>query len=287
MKWLSIPLALLLAACAPSTAQTGEAAPQHDTVPPEITEFMPAPAILVFSKTRGWRHNEGIAGGDRFFAEVAAENGMGLFTTANGAVFNAEQLARFEVVVFNNMTGDTLSPEQEQAFQSWLEDGGALIALHSAGDDSHSDWSWYDTQVIGPQFIGHPADPQFQDARLVNLASEHPVMQGIPAEWMHNDEWYSFDSAELGDAVPLLGLDEDSYSPQNLLYGPVQDLRMGGGPEGHPVAWTRCLGEGRSFYSAIGHNHTSYDDPIYRRMLTNAVVWVRTRDGQREGCTKG
>ncbi len=284
MKWIIAPIALGLAACAPSTAQTDQAAVPYDSAPPEITEHMPQPAVLVFSKTRGWRHNEGIAGADRFFAEFTSENGMGLFTTANGAVFNADQLARFDLVVFNNMTGDTLSPDQERAFQQWLENGGSLVALHSAGDDSHEDWSWYDTNVIGPQFIGHPADPQYQDARVVNLAAEHPVMQGIPADWTHNDEWYSFDSAELGDAVPLLGLDESSYSPENLLYGPVQDLRMGGGPEGHPIAWTRCLGEGRAFYSAIGHNHTSYDDPIYRRMLSNALAWVRARGADREGC---
>ncbi len=284
MKWFIAPLALTLAACEPSTAQTDQAAAPYDSAPPEITEYMPQPAVLVFSKTRGWRHNEGIAGADRFFAEMTAEQGMGLFTTANGAVFNADQLARFDLVVFNNMTGDTLSPEQERAFQQWLEDGGALVALHASGDDSHGDWSWYDESVIGPQFIGHPADPQFQDALVVNLAAKHPVMQGLPADWVHNDEWYSFDSAELGDAVPLMGLDEDSYSPENLLYGPVQDLRMGGGPEGHPIAWVRCLGRGRAFYSAIGHNHTSYDDPIYRQMLSNALLWVRAGGEDREGC---
>ncbi|MEL7447057.1 MAG: ThuA domain-containing protein, partial [Pseudomonadota bacterium] len=259
MKWLLVTLALALASCAPSNAQTDAAGLTHEATPPDITEFMPQPAVLVFSKTRDWRHNEGIAGADRFFAEFTSENGMGLFTTENGAVFNPEQLARFDLVVFNNMTGDALSPTQERAFQSWLERGGALIALHGSGDNSHGDWSWYDDQVIGPQFVGHPADPQFQDARVVNLASAHPIMDGIPAEWIHNDEWYSFDRADVGNAVPLLGLDEDSYSPQNLLYGDREDLRMGGGPEGHPIAWARRLGEGRTVYSAIGHNHTSYD----------------------------
>ncbi len=247
---------------------------------------MAQPAVLVFSKTRSWRHNEGIAGADRFFSEFTTNNKLGLFTTVNAAVFNAEQLARFDLVVFNNMTGDSLSPEQESAFQNWIEDGGALIALHGSGDNSHSDWSWYDTQVIGPQFIGHPADPQFQNARVVNLAAAHPIMQGIPADWIHNDEWYSFDTAKLTGAVPLLGLDEDSYNPQNLVYGDREDLRMGGGPQGHPIAWARCIGKGRSFYSAIGHKHTSYDDPIYRRVLTNAVAWVRADDAQRDGCSK-
>lgn len=290
MRTLIALSAALAAICTSSSAQVaepGDVSAHHDSAPPEITEFMPSPAILVFSKTLGWRHNEGIAGADRFFAEVTSEKGIGLFTTVNGAVFNPEQLRRFEVIVFNNMTGDALTPQQEKAFQDWLENGGAWIGLHSAGDNSHADWSWYDDSVIGPEFVGHPADPQFQEARLVNLATTHPIMRGIPAEWMHTDEWYSFDGTEaLGEAVPLLGLDEDSYSPQNLLYGDREDLRMGGGPAGHPIAWTRCIGKGRTFYSGLGHNHTSYDDPIYRKMLLNALEWVRARDDANAGCQR-
>lgn len=285
MKWLAGIALLALGACATLDQRINNAA-RHDRDPPQITEFMAQPAILVFSKTLGWRHNEGIAGADRFFADLSAERKMGLFTTVNAAVFNEEQLARFDIVVFNNMTGDALSPDQEQAVQRWIEAGGALIALHASGDDTHKDWRWYDEVIVGPEFVGHPADPQFQEARLVNLAPGHPVMEGIPADWRHTDEWYSFDDvAKLGDAIALLGLDESTYRPANLLYGPRKDLRMGGPPSNHPIAWVRCVGKGRTFYSAIGHSHTSYDDPVYRRLLSNAVDWMsarRERPGQ--GC---
>ena len=84
----------------PAVEQTLSA---YDQVAPEITQWMTEPAILVFSKTKAWRHNEGIAGADRFFADVAAEEGFGFFTTENGAVFNAENLARFDVIIFNNI----------------------------------------------------------------------------------------------------------------------------------------------------------------------------------------
>lgn len=276
---------LALAACSAHPPASLKTASIADREPPQITRYMPQPAILVFSKTLGWRHNEGIAGADRFFADLATDRGMGLFTTVNSAVFSDAQLARFRIVVFNNMTGDALTPAQESAFQRWLMNGGALIALHSSGDDSHRDWHWYDDAMIGPEFVGHPADPQFQEARVVNLAKAHPVMRGIPEDWRITDEWYSFDdSGKLGDAVALLGLDESTYSPENLLYGPREDLRMGGGPARHPIAWIRCPGTGRLFYSAIGHSHTSYDDPVYRRLLTNAVDWVQDTDQGMVGC---
>lgn len=256
----------------------------YDSVPPQITRYMASPAILVFSKTGEWRHNEGIAGADRFFSDLASSRKWGIFTTANGAVFRPEILNRFKLVIFNNMTGDVLSPEQRAAFEQWLANGGAWIGLHGSGDGSHAAWPWYDKTLIGPEFIGHPAEPLLQQARLVTLAPEHPVMQAIPNAWMVTDEWYSFDANPASFGVkPLLGLDEASYDPVNRLYGPREDLRMGPRPIDHPIIWSKCLGSGRTFYSALGHNHLVYDNPDYRRLLTNAVDWVLERASS-QGC---
>ncbi|MBV7259813.1 ThuA domain-containing protein [Erythrobacter crassostreae] len=281
--------AVALSGCAPSVPMepiAPVAQPAHDQTAPTIFEYMAQPAILVFSKTRDFRHNEGIAGGDRFFAKIATDRSMGLFTTVNGAVFNEEQLARFSLVVFNNVTGDALSDSQENALQSWVEAGGGFIAIHGSGDASHEGWPWYDSKLIGPEFIGHPADPQFQTARVVNLSAQHPVMAGLPAEWEQEEEWYSFDDVgKLGDARVLLGIDETTYSPRNDVYGDVADLRMGGGPKGHPIAWLRCSGQGRFFYSAIGHSFTAYDVPENRKLLSNAVDWaLRKTSSPEDAC---
>jgi uncharacterized protein len=258
--------------------------PPYDAFPPQITRYMANPAILVFSKTSDWRHNEGIAGADRYFADLASSRGWGIFTTANGAVFRPEILSRFKLIVFNNMTGDVLSPAQRLAFEGWMASGGAWIGLHGAGDNSHTSWRWYDQQLIGPEFIGHPANPQFQKASLATLAPEHPVMAGFPSDWAATDEWYSFDAHPSAFGMkPLLGLSEASYDPVNRQYGPREDLRMGPKPADHPVIWTRCLGNARSFYSALGHQQFLYDDPHYRQLLANAVDWVLDRKSTK-GC---
>lgn len=258
----------------------------YDSVAPEITEWMADPAILVFSKTKGWRHNEGIAGADLYFARLAQRLGYGLFTTENGAVFNDEDLSRFDVIIFNNMTGDALSPDQEAAFQHWLEAGGAWIGLHSAGDNSHKDWNWYDRQVIGPEFIGHPADPQFQKARVVNLAPDHPIMKELPTEWTLTDEWYSFDSIPQSYGLtPLAGLDEATYDPKNLVYGDYQDLRMGEGAINHPIIWSQCMGDARLVYTGIGHGFENYENATYAGFLERAFRWVtKAVDPGGEGC---
>jgi Trehalose utilisation len=48
------------------------------------------------------------------------------------------------------------------------------------------------------------------------------------------------------------------------------NLRMGD----HPVAWTRCIGKGRMFYSAIGHRPETYSEPHYVAMLEMAIDWA-------------
>jgi len=186
--------------------------------------------------------------------------GFGIYTTENPAIFTKDRLAKFDVVVFNNFTGDALTPAQETAFEDWFKAGG-----------------------------GHPADPQFQTARVQSLNDGHPVLEGLPESWEHNEEWYSFDApAQDFGQVVILGVDESTYSPKNLVYGDHKDLRMdltGAGPIAHPVVWARCVEQGRGVYSALGHRASAYDSEYNQMMLKNALTWVlKKTDPESKGC---
>ena len=291
---------MILCACEKSAIERSPGSPAHQTTdkhsgnqiydihPPAVWEWMKKPAILVFSKTTDFRHNEGIAGANLFFVELAQAQGWGIFTTENAAIFNSEDLKKFSVIILNNMTGDALSPFQEDSFQSWLENGGGVIAIHGSGDASHSDWPYYANTLIGPKFIGHPAAPQFQEATVETLATDHPVMANMPTRWQHTDEWYSFDSRPQDHGLlPLVGLDETTYRPINTEYGDISDLRMGEGAINHPIVWASCPGKGRFVYSGLGHQHTTYNNEHHRRLLTNSFEWVKPSEGHTlEGCPK-
>jgi len=157
--------------------------------------FVPTPSILIFSETRDWRHEEGIVGANLAIMKAAKEMGYGYFTTEHSAIFNAEELAKFDVVVFNNMTGDTLTKTQEAAFEVWLAKGKGVVLIHGAGDASHQDWGYYHNELLGATFVSHPMAPQFQEARVEVLNQAHPIMAGIGAEFNAVDEWYTFEAA--------------------------------------------------------------------------------------------
>ncbi|MFP6663853.1 MAG: ThuA domain-containing protein, partial [Deltaproteobacteria bacterium] len=127
----------------------------YETTPPQLPVDLSSPAMLVFSKTNGWRHEEAIPAAHELFARLGQERGLSVFATENGAVFNRQDLARFDVVVWNNTSGDTLNEEQKKAWQDWLREGGGAIAIHGAGGDPSYDWDWHPQEFIRAQFIGH------------------------------------------------------------------------------------------------------------------------------------
>lgn len=254
----------------------------YESVPPALPANLPRPAILVFSKTNGFRHEEAIPAANALFTQLAKTNGWGIFETENGATFSPDILAKFDAVVFNNVSGDVFTPAQRAAFKSYLENGGGFVGIHGAGGDMKYAWPWYVDDVIGAQFIGHPMSPQFQHATVRIENATHPATLGLPSEWQRTDEWYSFAASARKPGVTVLAtLDEGSYNPKGM-FG--QELRMG---KDHPIVWSRCVGpeghkRGRVFYSAIGHTATSYAEPNYRAMLLGATNWVLRKAG--EGC---
>jgi type 1 glutamine amidotransferase len=50
----------------------------------------------------------------------------------------------------------------------------------------------------------------------------------------------------------------------------------------HPIAWWRCEGRARVFYSALGHQAEAWSDPAHLGLLGGAMAWAARADG--EGC---
>jgi type 1 glutamine amidotransferase len=247
----------------------------HETTPPSIPDVLPAPAILVFTKTNSFRHVEGIPAGVSAVEEIAEARGWSVLHTENGAVFNAEDLARFQVVISLNTSGDILSKKQQLAFQDWLQAGGGWVGVHSAGDDSHQDWPWYVENLIGANFTAHPMSPQLQTAEIINEMPLHPVMKHLPDQWQHEEEWYSWEVSPRDKGFTILArIDENSYSPIQKIFGREVDLHMG---DDHPIVWARCVGAGRSIYSAMGHSAATYATPEHQVLLEAAIKWSMDR----------
>ena len=251
-----------------SDAAKTENCARYDNIRPVIPAAENSKRILVFGKVNGFVHSEAIAASEPVLKALAAGNSMGIFFTDKAGVFNAHDLSQFNVVVWNNISGDALTYSQRDALKAFIVNGGGFVAVHGAGGDLQYFWDWYADELISARFSGHPMSPQIQNATLTTQ-SHHPVLtKNMPANWTMSEEWYSFEQSPRSKGVEVIAtLDESSYEPQG--FG-GQSLAMGD----HPVVWAKCAGQGRVFYTALGHRAESFADENAVRLLENGLLWA-------------
>ncbi len=236
--------------------------PSLDEGAEAITESLVSPAILSFSKTNGFRHHEAIEANRKLLDELGAEHGWDIYHTENGAVFTPDNLRKFDLVMLSHKSGTTWTDPQRQALRDYVESGGTVIATHAAGDASNHEWEWYRHEVIRADFIGHPMVQHLQSADLIVENTDHPVTRDLPETWTRVDEWYGFAESPRDETNVLIRIDESSYDPE--------DYGMGGD---HPMVWWHETGSGRILYNALGHTGESYQEPLFRQLVENAIRW--------------
>ncbi|WP_100614465.1 ThuA domain-containing protein [Confluentibacter citreus] len=209
--------------------------------------------VLVFTKTSGFRH-QSIAIGIKTIKDLGKQNNFDVTQTEDASLFSTENLKQYQLVIFLNTTGDVLNANQEQAFKTFINNGGSFMGVHSATDTEY-EWAWYG-ELVGAYFLNHPEQ---STATITRLNSTHPSTQHLPEQWTRYDEWYNFKSIS-EDINVLLNLDESTYE---------------GGENGanHPIAWYHEYDGGRSFYTALGHTNESYAEPEFKQHLLGGILY--------------
>jgi len=230
----------------------------------EAESTQPGFAVLVFSKTTGFRHDS-IPQGVAAIKALGAEHGFAVDSTENAARFTDVGLARYRVVVFLSTTGDILDDGQKAAFERYIRSSGAFAGIHSASDTEYQ-WPWYG-RLVGAYFASHP---EIQPGTIHIEDRAHPSTKDLPTIWQRTDEWYNFRSNPRSTVHVLATLDERSYS---------------GGKMGadHPIAWCQAIDGDRSWYTAMGHTPESYAEPLFRLHLLGGIESAASVAG---GCVR-
>lgn len=215
----------------------------------------PPVKVLVFSKTKGFRH-DAIPVGKIALIKLGSENNFLVDTTEDANAFTPQNLKQYAAVIFFHTTGDVLDSVQQLAFQEYIEHGGGFVGVHAATDTEY-DWPWYG-KLVGAYFVSHPA----QQEAVIKVADRHRSLatQPLPDDWKRKDEWYNFRDIQ-PDLHILLTIDEKSYT---------------GGINGdvHPMSWYHDYEGGRAFYTELGHTKESYIDPLYLAHLLGGINYA-------------
>jgi len=219
------------------TASTGKAA---ETAPAKIQTLVLSGGEIHDYKGNGQAVLEALRGREEF--EVTyVENDL------NALV--APHLDPYEVLIFFYTVG-TLTDAQKNGLLNWVASGKGFVGFHSAAD-SFRDCPEY-RAMVGGHFITHPA---YRDYQVSVVKSDHPIVQGLPDEFMVRDEQYILD-----------------YDPRvNVLANALYQGRA------MPVAWTKSWGRGRVFYLALGHDPAACRHEMFRELLRRGALWAAGR----------
>ncbi|CAE6385484.1 unnamed protein product [Rhizoctonia solani] len=232
--------------------------------------------VLLFTRTDGFRHDSIPTAVEQLQVWAPYYN-ISFDASEDPEKFTTENLAQYDALLFVHTSGNIFDSAGQTAFEDYLAKGGNFAAVHAASTTYMlKPWApWTDT--LGATFIHHP---RRQTATFVKETTGHPATNPTPDRWTFDEEVYSFtsDPRKLG-AKLLFSVDSSSYKENNV----VEDQ---GTP--HPIAWCQDYSAGanlksggpgpgiagRSFYSSLGHNNSTWMDDTFMKHIMGGLTWT-------------
>jgi len=224
----------------------------------------PLERILYFTYSAGYRHDV-IPLSKAILTQLGSNSGVFEVTaTEDTSEFSTENLKRYAAVMFYTTGELPMSGAQKTALFNFVRSGGGFLGVHSATDTFYT-WPDY-LDLVGGYFNGHP---WHQAVTIEVVDPGDPVVAFLGNFLQFEDEIYQISDFDYRGSRVLLRLDPNSV-----------DLSKTGVHQrfyGWPLAWKRFYGQGRVFYTALGHEASVWQDPRYQRILTNAILWSMRR----------
>jgi len=224
----------------------------------------PPERILYFTYSAGYRH-EVIPLSKEILTQLGRTSGIfELAASEDTSEFSAENLKRYAAVMFYTSGELPMSGTEKSALLDFVRSGGGFLGVHSATDTFYT-WPDY-LDLIGGYFNGHP----WRQAVTIEVTDpDDPLVAFLGNSLQVADEIYQISDFDYRGSRVLLRLDESSVD----LGKPGVVRRF----YGWPLAWTRPFGQGRVFYSALGHEASVWHDSRYQQILANAIRWSMRR----------
>jgi type 1 glutamine amidotransferase len=191
--------------------------------------------------------------------------------SSDAAVVRPENLRQFHAVCFNNTTGVLFTdPDLKRSLMEFIRGGGGFVGIHAAAATfvewpDYSFWPEFGEMLGGYEDGGHPWKPH-ETITLRVEDPKHPLNAGFPQQSFEiSDEVFQFRSPYSRERVRvLLSIDPvktDTGPNRRILPQRRQDLDF-------PISWIRREGQGRVFYTALGHNtHIFWNPPVLAHIL--------------------
>lgn len=171
-------------------------------------------------------------------------------------------IRQFRAVLFFTTGSVPVPSDTRLALFEHVWNGAGFIGVHSATD------TWYGVPeyaaLLGGVFDGHPWHERVQ---IIVEDSNHAATAHLSSAFWLTDEIYQFRNWSRRAVHVLMRLDLSSITADR---GSRRDAD-------YALAWTRRHGQGRVFYTALGHRPEVWADERFRQHLLGGILWAMGR----------
>jgi type 1 glutamine amidotransferase len=191
------------------------------------------------------------------FLPFLREHGYDVEVSATLDVYTDAALLAATGLVVQCWSMGEITREQSAGLSAAVHAGTGLAGWHGGIVDAFRGDVEY-TLLTGGQFLRHPPGYSDHEVTMTAAAAGHPVTAGLSAFRVHTEKyWLATDPCIDVLATVVFDADEERERPVTM-----------------PAVWTRTVGAGRVFVSAIGHKPDDFDVPEVRTLTERGLLWA-------------
>jgi type 1 glutamine amidotransferase len=168
---------------------------------------------------------------------------------------DAEKLNSLDLIV-QVVTQSPITPEQEKGLLKAVKGGVGLAGWHGGLADSYRSNVEYEF-MVGGQWVAHPGG--IIDYEVEILDHKDLITAGLANFKMHSEQYYMH--VDPGNKVLATTTFSGRYAPW------IKGVVM-------PVVWEKMYGQGRVFYTSLGHVARDFDVPEARTIVQRGMLWA-------------
>lgn len=169
------------------------------------------------------------------------------------AFLDGEKLRRLDLIV-PIWTMGTIKREQLAPVLEAVQSGVGIAGCHGGmGDAFRQETEWQ--FMCGGQWVAHPGN----DGRLytVEIIDQNPITEGLTDFEVCSEKYYM----HVDPAIRVMAITR---------FEDYDDTIM-------PVTWTKTYGQGRVFYTSLGHHADIVAMPQTMQMMERGMMWAAGR----------
>ncbi len=202
----------------------------------------------------GWTGHEPVQTSDVVAAELQ-KRGMAADVFDHQECLLQPDLAEKYHVIIPVWTMGKLEAEPGKALLAAVKNGVGIAGWHGGMCDAFRDNTEYQF-MTGGQWVAHPGNIIDYE---VKITSTDPIVAGLKGFRMHSEQYYM----HVDPNNEVLATTTFTGEHCEWIAGTVM-----------PVAWKRRYGQGRVFYSSLGHVAADFQVPEVLEIMVRGILWA-------------